>query len=102
MENKTMVAIGHNENAYVFNAIGIEGVIASEKSFKTILLDYIKKDVKIIIVSQHFDNQLDEIKKEYQEVYPIFITLSMEHDEDSKGIEKLRKNVEKATGITIF
>jgi|SRR5690554_4792717 len=102
MKNNSMVAIGHNENVYVFSAIGIEGIITDEKSFKNVLLDLIKKEVKIIIVSQHFDELLEEVKVEYEKVYPIFITLQMEFGEDSNGVDRLRKNVEKATGISLF
>ncbi|HHT55471.1 MAG TPA: hypothetical protein GX012_02795 [Acholeplasma sp.] len=102
MQNNSMVALGHNENVYVFSAIGIEGIIIDEKSFKDVLKDLITREVKIIIVSQHFQELLEEVKKEYQAVYPIFITLQMEFGEESNAVDNLRKNVEKATGINLF
>lgn len=98
----SIIAIGHNENVYIFNSVGVEGIVASEETFETILLDKIKKNVKIIIVSQKFEKLLEEFKKEYSETYPIFITLVMELGVESNGINKLKENVEKATGINLI
>ena len=73
MQNNSMVALGHNENVYVFSAIGIEGIIIDEKSFKDVLKDLITREVKIIIVSQHFQELL-EVKKSIKRFIQFYYT----------------------------
>ena len=102
MENKTIVAIGHNENVLIFNAIGVKGVIADLNNFEDIVLGLINEDKKIIIVSQHFDELLEEVRNKHQDIYPVFITLPMDVGVENTSLEKLRRNVEKATGINLF
>ena len=103
MKNNNMLALGHNENVYVFNAIGIESLIVLEKDLEAIIKEYTNKGVKIFFVSQKFNEKLSEIKKTYiEDAYPIFLTLSMAQDDEPIGVKELGKNVEKATGIKLF
>ena len=86
----------------IFNAIGVKGVIADLNNFEDIVLGLINEDKKIIIVSQHFDELLEEVRNKHQDIYPVFITLPMDVGGENTGLEKLRRNVEKATGINLF
>lgn len=103
MKNKSIIALGHNENVYVFNAIGIDGIVIQRDMFIKSVNDYIKEGIKIFFVSQEFNDLIREIKEENDtEAYPIFLSLSMDKNVESIGIEEIRKNVEKATGINLI
>lgn|SRR5690554_3361791 len=102
MKTKTMMAIGHNENVYVFNAVGIDSLIVLEKELENIINVKTQEGIKIFFVSQQFSGKINEIRKEYQSSYPIFLTLAMDENVLSTGVKELEENVEKATGIKLF
>jgi len=103
MTNKSVVALGHNENAYVFSTIGIVGRVVLMSNIEERIEEYIKQGVKIFFVSQVFKEKIIEIRNKYKDqAYPIFILLAMDKNEKSLGLEELKENVEKATGINLF
>lgn len=103
MTNNSVIALGHNENAYVFSSIGIIGKVVSEDNIEERIEEYLQKGVKIFFVSQVFREKIDEIRNHYRgNAYPIFILLVMDKNVESIGIDEIRKNVEKATGINLF
>lgn len=102
MKNKTLIAIGHNENVYVFNAIGIETIIVEEANLASVISDNIALGVKIFFISQKFRETINELRKLYEQPYPILMMLSMDEDDASIGVKDLAANVEKATGIKLF
>ena len=102
MQKNSLVAIGHNENVYVFNAIGIESLIVDEDQLKLVIKEKVALGVKIFFISQKFQEAINELRKTYNEPYPILIMLAMDEDESSIGVSNLATNVEKATGIKLF
>lgn len=103
MTNESVVALGHDDNVYVFNAIGVEGIIVNKENIITKINDYVLKDVKIFLISQEFSDITNEVKEKYkQTAYPIFITLAMNNEDASNGVAELTKHVEKATGVNLF
>lgn len=103
MTNNTVVALGHDDNVYVFNAIGVEGVIVDSNNIENKINDLISKGIKIFLVSQNFLEIINKLKEEHkQNAYPIFITLAMNTDQASSGVAELTKHVENATGINLF
>lgn len=102
MQNKKVIALGHNESVYVFNSIGIDGLIVDRKDFISSVEEYINNGINIFIVSQIYHLEVEKLREKYNKsAYPIFLMLAME-DTKSSGIAELRKNVEKATGISLF
>ncbi|MDY0277641.1 MAG: V-type ATP synthase subunit F [Acholeplasma sp.] len=104
MANKSIIAFGHDESVYLFNAIGVDGVIATVDNFEELIAKHLEKgDKKIFLVSQRFNELVLKIKEQYiNDVYPIFLVLAMDNDEKSMGEENIRDSVEKATGINLF
>jgi vacuolar-type H+-ATPase subunit F/Vma7 len=100
--NESIVCLGHDENALLFNSSGIRGIVVKDRSK---LLDeinlLIKNDIKIILISDIFKKEVEEVRNELNSVYPIFLLLPL--DGISKdGVEQIRKDVERATGINLF
>jgi vacuolar-type H+-ATPase subunit F/Vma7 len=100
--NESIVCLGHDENALLFNSSGIRGIVVKDRSK---LLDeinlLIKNDIKIILISDNFKKEVEEVRNELNSVYPIFLLLPL--DGISKdGVEQIRKDVERATGINLF
>lgn len=103
MQNNTIIALGHNEACYVFTAMGISSKIVTHQNLEEIVLEYIKNGIKIFFISQEFNEKVKEIKEKYKDsAYPIFLTLAMDKGTDSIGVNEIRRNVEKATGISLF
>ena len=102
MKKHDLVAIGHNENVYVFNAIGIESLSASKEELINIINEKVELGAKIFFISQKFSEEVNEIRKTFDSSYPILLMLAMDEDELSVGVKDLAQNVEKATGIKLF
>ncbi|MCR1808639.1 V-type ATP synthase subunit F [Haploplasma modicum] len=100
--NESIVCLGHDENALLFNSSGIRGIVVKDRSklLEEINL-LIKNDIKIILISDNFKKEVLEVRNELNGVYPIFLLLPL--DGISKdGVEQIRKDVERATGINLF
>lgn len=103
MKNNQMMALGHNENVYVFNAIGIESLIVEEDLLEETIINKVNEGVKIFFVSQTYNNKINEIKELYiEKTYPIFLSLAMSPEDELIGVKELSKNVEKAIGMKLF
>ena len=65
----SIVCLGHNENALLFNASGIEGVIIeSEQQFYEEVNKFIDKGIKIFLVSDEFNNYVNKLREEHVSV----------------------------------
>ena len=104
MSNKEqIVCVGHDENALIFNASGIKGIVVDDKSkINEVINKLIEDQVKIILISNHFNKEILEYRKNLDSVYPIFLELALDGSENKDGVEQIRKDVERATGINIF
>lgn len=102
MQKNSVVAIGHNENVYVFNAIGIKSIIVEEEQLANVIKENVVLGTQIFFISQKFSNTVNELRQLYEEPYPILLMLAMDEDEASIGVKDLAENVEKATGIKLF
>lgn len=102
-KDKTIICLGHDENALMFNAIGINGLVINDpKSIKDKVDNLTKDGIKIFLVSDKFTNEIDEIRTIYKGAYPIFLLIPLDGNINGQGVERIRLNVEKATGINLF
>lgn len=102
MNKSEIIAVGHDENALIFNAIGIKGHVCHNEDELINLINDQLKDVKIFIVSDHFKDEIQKLRKTFKSVYPIFLLLPLDGSSNKDGIESLRKDVERATGISLI
>lgn len=102
MNKEQIVCIGHNENALLFNSSGIRGIVSSKENFIEEVNKLIKEEVKILLVSTHFVDEVNFIREELGLVYPIIVLLALDGSHYEDGVEQIRKDVERATGINIF
>lgn len=101
-KKQQIVALGHDENALVFNAIGIKGYVINDNDELINKIDELKEDIKIFIVSNYFRDEINELRKTLKEVYPIFLLLPLDGKGSEDGINSLRRDVERATGISLI
>lgn len=101
-KKEQIVALGHDENALVFNAIGIKGYVINDNDELINKIDELKEDIKIFIVSNYFRDEINELRKTLKEVYPIFLLLPLDGKGSEDGIKSLRRDVERATGISLI
>lgn len=99
---KSIYAIGNSQTVMMFQSIGIEAfVVDDEVSFKNKLNEL--GNAKIILIAESLNAFMDEIKYRYEnETYPVLLFLPMEGYESNLGLDKLKKDVEKAIGIALL
>lgn len=102
MNKEQIVCIGHNENALLFNSSGIRGIVSSKENFVNEVNKLIENDIKILLVSTHFIDEVTYIREELGLVYPIIVLLALDGTVYEDGVEQIRRDVERATGINIF
>ncbi len=99
---KTIYAIGNTPSVMLFQSVGIEAyVVKDETTLKEKLAEL--SDAKIILISESLSPFLEELNYKFlNETYPIILLLPMEGYESSLGLDKLKKDVEKAIGIALL
>lgn len=98
-----IVAIGHDENSLVFNSIGIKGYVCeSEELLINKINELMADNIKIFIVSDHFKNEIYKLRETFKSVYPIFLLLPLDGSSNDDGIKQIRRDVERATGISLI
>ncbi len=99
---KTIYAIGNTPSVMLFQGVGIDAfVVKDEQAFKEKIIEL--KDAKIILVAESLSPFLEELNYRFSnETYPIILLLPMEGYETSLGLDKLKKDVEKAIGIALL
>ncbi|HKL95539.1 MAG TPA: V-type ATP synthase subunit F [Haploplasma sp.] len=101
--NATVMCLGHNENALLFNASGIQGIIIKdEKDLALQVEKYVEQGIKIFLVSEVFSEEIERLREKYNAVYPIFLLLSLDGSTTDAHVERIRKDVERATGINLL
>ena len=100
---KEIYILGIDEKIMLFQSIGIEAIVVEKVQDLRKKVDEISECAKIIFLSESLGEVATEIKIRYQEkTYPIIITLPLDHESVESGLEKLKKDVEKAIGISLF
>ena len=100
---KDIVAIGSSENVMLFQSVGIKAYVISDETLLKQTIDELAKETKIIFVGEALEPLMVDIKKKYEDqAYPIIVCIPMDGIKSNLGLEKLKKDVEKAVGISIF
>ncbi len=96
-------AIGPTEVTLLFQSIGIKALIISEERELRRKIDEISSEAKIIFISEALKAYVTDIKKKYQDLaYPIILLIPMDGELSDLGIEKLKKDVERAIGMALI
>lgn len=104
MNYPQIACIGENEDIIIFNGIGITPfVIKDREEVSKKIEELAEGGTKVVIVSDIFQEGISETLEKYQEQsFPIILLLPLGGVETGLGIEKIRKDVERAIGINIF
>ncbi|MGI6782312.1 MAG: V-type ATP synthase subunit F [Acholeplasmataceae bacterium] len=99
-----IACLGENEDIILFQGVGITTFVIKDRD---ILIEKIEElasiGTKIILVSDIFNEAIEETVVKYQtKPYPIILSLPLSGIESQKGLDKIRKDVERAIGINIF
>jgi V/A-type H+-transporting ATPase subunit F len=83
--------------------VGIKAYVISDETLLKQTIDELAKETKIIFVGEALEPLMVDIKKKYEDqAYPIIVSIPMDGIKSNLGLEKLKKDVEKAVGISIF
>lgn len=98
-----MVAIGPTDSILLFQSIGIKALVIEEERELRQTIDAISSEAKIIFVSEALKAYMTDIMKKYEHLaYPIIVLLPMDGMESDLGLEKLKKDVERAIGMALI
>lgn len=96
-------AIGPTETVLLFQSIGIKALIIEEERALRQTIDQISSEAKIIFISEALKAYTTEIKKKYEHLaYPIIVLIPMDGNLSDIGLEKLKKDVERAIGMALI
>ncbi|MDY0100785.1 MAG: V-type ATP synthase subunit F [Bacilli bacterium] len=102
MENKVLV-ISKTENVYLFKSFGFDVFLVVDED---ILLKHMNEFIKtkqIIIIDERLQHHFEDVRKRLSDKsFPIIIALAIDQDPSGEGLEKLRKDVERAIGLKLF
>lgn len=98
-----MYAIGPTDTVMLFQSIGIKAIkIKDEQELKE-AVERISNDAKIIFISEALKPLIADIKRKYDKLtYPIITLIPMEGEVSNLGVEKLKKDVERAIGMALL
>lgn len=103
-ERNEVAAIGSSDVVILFNAVGIRTFLADDPvQVDKIIFDLANQNYKIIYVSEEIYEVIPETIEKYKNItFPIIIPIPTSDDSKGIGMNKIRKNVEKAIGFDIF
>lgn len=98
-----MYAIGPTNSVLLFQSIGIQALVIEEEKELKKTIDTLSQDAKIIFVSESLKAYMSDIYKKYeQQAYPIIVLIPMDGHDSDLGLEKLKKDVERAIGMALI
>lgn len=100
---KDIFAVSGSQAVLLFQGIGIESfIVNNEKELKE-KIEELAVTAKIIFISEALSPLLEDVVEKYKEkVYPILLFIPLEGKESDIGLEKLKKDVERAIGLAIL
>lgn len=103
-ELNKICAIGENNNVSVFKGIGVNTLVSNDiDEIDKYIFNMVKDGCKIIFMSEKLYKKISEILDKYKhKPFPMIIPIPVNEESEGVGIEKIRKNVEKAIGFDIF
>lgn len=100
---KNMAAIGSSESVMLFQSIGIDAYIIKDGQQLKQKIEQLSATAKVIFIGESLSPFLaDIIVKNKEQTYPILLFIPLEGIKTEMGIEKLRKEVEKAIGMALL
>ena len=104
MNNKMdIVAIRTNDTVLLFSAVGCVPIIKESLAEVEKTIFQLSKKSKIIFIDEELYEKIPETIATYQSsLFPMIIPVPMKEEGIGVGLNKVKKNVEKAIGINIF
>ncbi len=103
-EKLSIAAIGSDESIIIYNSVGFRTYYSNNilDIDKEIFRLY-KDGCKIIFVTEKIYEEITETREKYSQMtYPIILPLPLDNVNSGVGIKKIKDNVEKAIGTSIF
>lgn len=100
---KNMAAIGPSVSVMLFQSIGIDAYIIQDGTQLKNKIEELSNTTKVIFIAESLSPFLADVVNKYKEqTYPILLFVPLEGIKTEMGIEKLRKEVEKAIGMALL
>lgn len=103
-ETSQMAIVGSEDVVCLFGAAGIEPVrITDASEADAALYRLAREGKKIIFLSEDLYQAIPDVLAKYADkAYPILLPLPLDQDANGVGLERIRKSVERAIGISLF
>lgn len=103
-ELNKICAIGENNNISIFKGIGVDTLVSIDiDEIDQYIFNMVKVGCKIIYISEKLYKEITEILDKYKhKPFPMIIPIPINEEIQGVGLEKIKKNVEKAIGFDIF
>ncbi len=103
MSGKAMAIVGKRETVMPFLATGARVVYVNKGECAETVQDLIKEGTKIILFTEEFIDELDDILLKYRtETLPCLIPIPSGRGKTKVAIERIRGVIKKAVGADIF
>ncbi len=100
---KDIYAIGAKDSVLIFQSLGIDSFVVKDEAKLKAKIEKLSQNAKIIFISESLSPFLSDVVNKYkQDIYPILLFVPLEGIKSNRGIEKLRKDVEKAIGMALI
>ena len=103
-KSNKICAIGENNNISIFKGIGVDTLVSDDiEEIDKYIFNMVKVGCKIVYISEKLYSKITEILDKYKhKPFPVVIPIPINEEVEGVGMEKVRKNVEKAIGFDIF
>lgn len=97
-------AIGENNNISIFKGIGVATLVSNDiVEIDKYIFNMVKDGCKIVYISEKLYKKIDETLDKYKHnPFPMIIPIPINEEIEGVGMDKVKKNVEKAIGFDIF
>ncbi|MCK4941165.1 hypothetical protein KAS45_03655 [candidate division WOR-3 bacterium] len=103
MSGKALAIVGKRETVMPFLATGARVVYVKKGECAATVEDLIKEGTKIILFTEEFIDELDDILLKYRtETLPCLIPIPSGRGKTKMAIERIRGVIKKAVGADIF
>ncbi len=103
-ELNKICAIGENNNISIFKGIGVDTLVSNDiDEIDKYIFNMVKDGCKIVYISEKLYKRINDTLDKYKnKPFPMIIPIPINQEVEGVGMEKVKKNVEKAIGFDIF
>jgi len=97
-----LVLFSNKSEAILFKAIGFLVHVVKDEEEITEILKELPKEVKIIAYDTFFTSFFTEYTKNQKQLYPLYLPLPFNTEDEGKAISEMKESIRKSIGIDLL